>query len=156
MARLRHLRALPPPGCSAGLQRAGRAAGRHVHPCTELVAGVCPAVCCGRPQHLLHGHRVHPVVSGEREASGGAAAAVGADGAQPEARVRGAAVPETGRAGAGQRPLVRPHRLSPLHLASAADDPSLPRQLSAGSGEESICVITNMGAGSTLNQPLEI
>ena len=129
MVGLRHLRTLPPPGGHLSLQRTGGAAGGHVHTDAELVAGVCAAVRRRRPQHLLHGHRVHPPVPGEREAAGGAAVALGADGAQPEAGVRGAAVSEAGGAGAGQGPLVRLDRVAPLHPAAVPHDPSLPRQL---------------------------
>lgn len=93
------------------------------------MACVRPAVRRRRPQHLLHGHCVHPSLPGEREAPGSAAAPLGADGAQPEAGVRGAALSEAGGAGAGQRPVVRPHRLAAVHPAAAADDSSVPRQL---------------------------
>lgn len=126
MAGLRHLRTVPPPSRPAGLQLAGGPEGGPAELPSELVAGVRPPVRRQRPQHLLHGHRVHPAVPGEREAHGRAAAAVGADGAQPEAGVRGAAVPEAGRAGESQRPVVRPHRVAALHPAAAADDPGVP------------------------------
>lgn len=96
------------------------------------MARLHPSVRRRRSQHLLHGHRVHPALPGEREAAGGAAAPLGADGAQPEAGVRGPAVPEAGRAGPGQRPVVRPHRVAAVHPAAAADDPSVPGQLRRG------------------------
>ncbi|KAJ8346993.1 hypothetical protein SKAU_G00283940 [Synaphobranchus kaupii] len=67
-----------------------------------------------------------------RAAACSSAAPLGADGSQPEAGVRGAAVPEAGRAGAGSRPVVWPHRLAPLHPVAAAHDPRLPRQLRTG------------------------
>lgn len=135
MAGLRHLRALPAPAGLPGLQHAGGPESGPADPAAQLVAGLHPAVRRRWPQHLLHGHRVHPAVPGERAAAGGAAAALGADGAQPEAGVRGAAVPEAGRAGPGQGPVVRPHRVTALHPAAAADDPGVPGQLRPGEGD---------------------
>lgn len=129
VAGLCHLRTLPPSTSFAGLQHAGCSASWHVHPHAELVAGVCPPVCCWWPQHLLHSHRVHPSLPGEWEAPCSAAAPLGADCAQPEAGVRGVAVPEAGRAGASQRPVVWPHCLAAVHSTAAADDTGMPGQL---------------------------
>lgn len=141
MAGLRYLRTLPPPAGAAALQHAGGSAGGPAERPAQLVAGVRAAVRRRRPQHLLHSHRVDPAVPGEREAAGGAAAALGADGAEPEAGLRGSAVPEAGRAGPGPRPLVRPHRVAALHPVAAADDPGLPGQLRAERRRERLTAV---------------
>lgn len=153
VAGLCHLWTVPPPASFAGLQHAGCSAGWHVHFHSELVAGVCPAVCCRWPQHLLHSHRVHPSLPGEWEAPGSAAAPLGADGAQPEAGVRGAAVPEAGGTGASQRPVVWPHRLAAVHPAAAADDTSMPCQLRRGSQWLCLHITDNTGTESNLHLP---
>lgn len=58
---------------------------------------------------------------------------MGADSAQLEAGVRGVVVPETGGAGASQRPVVWPDRLAAVHPAAAAYDTSMSCQLKRSS-----------------------
>lgn len=129
MAWLRHVRTVPPPLSHAGVQYAGGPTRRHVHPVIKLVAGLRPSVCCRRFEHVFHGNRLHPTLPREREALGRPEAPLGAHRPQPEARLRGAAVSETGRAGTGPGSVVRPHRVTAVHPATAAHDTSLSSQL---------------------------
>lgn len=142
MAGLRHLRTLPAPAGPAGVQHAGGPARGHVHPVPELVACVRAAVRRRRPEHVLHRHRVRPAVPGEREAPGRAAAPVGAHRAQPEARVRGAAVSEVGGAGPSPRSAVRAHRVATFHPAAAADDTGLSGQLKTITSSDALSTFT--------------
>lgn len=125
VAGLCHFWTLSPLARFASIQHAGCSTSWHVHSYAELVAGVCPTVCCGWPQHILHGHRIHPSLSGEWEAFGSAASSLGDDGAQLEAGLWGAALPEAGWAGASQGFVVWPHCVAAVHPAPAADDPSM-------------------------------
>lgn len=156
VAGLCHLWTLSPPAGSAGLQHAGCSASWHVHPHAELVASFRPAVCCGWPEHLLHSHCLHPPLPGEREAPGGAAAPLGADSAQSEAGLRGAAVPEAGRAGTGQRPLVWPDCVAVIYPSAAAYDPSVPCELRVRLSSSVLFTTQTADAKSNLNVAIKM
>lgn len=131
MAGLCHIRAVPPLGRAAGLQRAGGPThGRgQADSWDELVARLLTFVCCWWPQHLLYSHRIHPPLSRRREAAGSAALAVGADRAQPQAGVWGAALPEIGRTEQDTGFVVWAYNFPTFHPSAAAHDSCLSCQL---------------------------
>ncbi len=132
MAGLCHIRAVPPLGSTAGLQRTGgptHGPGQ-ADSWDELVACLLTLVCSWWPQHLLHSHRIHPPLSRRREAARGAALDVGSDRAQPQTGVWGAAMPEIGWTEPGTKWfVVRAYCFPTFHPSAAAHDSCLSCQL---------------------------